>query len=78
MPYEVKSIDEGFKYLGFFLKPNCYSVNDWRWLIIKVEKIISNWCHRWLTLGGIFILVKSVLESIHVYCLYLAKVPKRI
>jgi hypothetical protein len=78
LPYEVKSLEEGFKYLGLFLKPNCYSVNDWRWLLIKVEKRISNWCHRWLSLGGKFILVKSFLESIHVYCISMAKIPKGI
>jgi hypothetical protein len=78
LPYEVKYLDVGFKYLGFFLKPNCYLINDWRWLLIKVEKKISNWCHRWLTLGGKFILVKSVLESISVYWLSLAKIPKSI
>jgi hypothetical protein len=38
LPYEVKPLDDGFKYLGFFLKPNCYVINDWRWLIKKVEK----------------------------------------
>jgi hypothetical protein len=64
LPFEVKPLDDGFKYLGFFLKPNCYLINDWRWLLKKVEKKISNWCHRWLTLGGRYILVKSVLESI--------------
>jgi hypothetical protein len=53
-------------------------VNDWKWLIIKVEQRISNLCHRWLTLGGRFILVKSILESIPVFWLSLAKVPKSI
>jgi hypothetical protein len=51
-PFEVKSIEEGFKYLGFFLKPNCFSCDDWFWLLQKVEKIIVTWCHRWLTLEG--------------------------
>jgi hypothetical protein len=78
LPYEVKYLDESFNYLGFFLKPNCHSVNDWRWMLIKVEKIISNWCHIWLTLGGKFILIKSVLESILVYWLSMAKIPKSI
>jgi hypothetical protein len=40
LPYEVKYLDESFNYLGFFLKPNCHSINDWRWMLIKVEKII--------------------------------------
>jgi hypothetical protein len=78
LPYEVKSIEVGFKYLGFFIKPNCYTLADWSWLQKKMEKRISNWSHRWLTLGGRFTLVKSVLESIHVYWISLAKIPKSI
>jgi hypothetical protein len=38
LPYEVKPLDDGFKYLVFFLKPNCYAINDWRCLIKRVEK----------------------------------------
>ena len=30
-------LDNGIKYLGFFLKPNCYSVSDWGWLVKKVQ-----------------------------------------
>jgi hypothetical protein len=51
-PYSFESIETGFKYLGFFLKPNCYKADDWRWLIKKFEKIIDHWCNRWLSLGG--------------------------
>jgi len=32
LPYEVKSLDASFKYLGFFIKPNCYTLVDWSWL----------------------------------------------
>ena len=28
-PYTIKLMDEGFKYLGFVLKPNAYSFKDW-------------------------------------------------
>jgi hypothetical protein len=77
-PFEVKPLETGFKYLGFFLKPNCYSLADWGWLEKKIEKRISSWSHRWLTLGGRVTLVKSVLESIPVYWLSLAKIPKSI
>jgi hypothetical protein len=42
--YNTKFInfDEGMKYLGFYLKPNCYKVSDWNWLIQKIEKRINN------------------------------------
>jgi len=61
MPYEIKSVDISFKYLGCYLKPNCYTNADWIWIEKKVEKIIANWSHRWLSLGGRYTLIKSVL-----------------
>lgn len=45
-PYKMASIDHGLCYLGYQLKPNCYSVDDWSWLIKKFEKHISYWCYR--------------------------------
>jgi hypothetical protein len=64
--------------LVVFLKPNCYNKVDWYWLVRKFEKMIANWSLRWLSLGGRVTLVKVVLESIHVYWLSLAKIPKSI
>jgi hypothetical protein len=32
-PNSEKNLDEGFKYLGFFLKPDRYRKDDWGWLI---------------------------------------------
>jgi hypothetical protein len=69
------NLEEGMKYLGFFLKPNGYRVVDWNWLSEKIAKRISNWTFRWLSLGGRLVLVKVVLQSILVYWLSLAKVP---
>jgi len=51
---------------------------DWLWLGKKFEKIISCWSHRWLTLGGRFILLKEVLESTSVYWISLEKISKSI
>jgi hypothetical protein len=36
LPYEHKELVEGFKYLGFDLKPNSYSHEDWLWLVKKI------------------------------------------
>jgi hypothetical protein len=76
LPFEVEYLEEGFKYLGFFLKPNCYTLVDWSWIINKIKKRTSNWCHRWLTLGDIFTLVKSFLENIHVFWISMDNIPK--
>lgn len=78
IPYNFGPLDGGFKYLGYFLKPNSYHVNDWLCLLKKIDSRINVWCNCWLSLGGRLVLLKSVLESILIYWLSLAKVPKSI
>jgi hypothetical protein len=51
-PFNFEELETGFKYLGFFLKTSMYRACDWCWLLKKIEKKISNWCFRWLSLGG--------------------------
>ena len=41
--YQTTPIEEGFKYLGFTLKPNCYSFQDWVWLYKNIESRINIW-----------------------------------
>jgi hypothetical protein len=47
---QVDSLNQGLKYLGFSLKPNCYRIGEWSWLIKKIEKKINNWTFRCLSL----------------------------
>jgi hypothetical protein len=75
-PYNVYGIQDGLKFLGFFIKPNDYGINDWRWLIAKAEKRINLWCIKWLSRDGWLVLVKSVLEAILVYWKSLYYIPK--
>ena len=49
--FPVDRIENGMKYLGFYLKPCRHLFRDWDWLIIKVEKRINNWSFRWLSKG---------------------------
>ena len=51
-PFKSNSIDNNFKYLGHFLKPENYLTKDWNWLVKKVEIRINNWCYRWIPMGG--------------------------
>jgi hypothetical protein len=75
--YDFKDLSGGggFNYLGYFLKLDSYRAEDWSWLIEKFEHRINHWCNRLLSLGGRYILVKSVLESLPVYWLALAHIP---
>jgi hypothetical protein len=75
-PFDVKPVEEGIKYLGCYIKQNCYNKTDWLWLEKKFDKRIANWSHRWFSLGGRLTLIKVVLESLPVYWLSLAKIPK--
>ena len=63
--YQTTSVEEGFKYLGFTLKPNCYRYHDS--LYKKNENIINIWEKQFLSIGGRLILLKSVLQSIPIY-----------
>jgi hypothetical protein len=40
-PFKFVDLNESFRYLGFFLRPANYRVEDWRWLIIKFERRIG-------------------------------------
>ena len=73
--YKVEQVESGFKYLVFFLKPNNYRVKDWNWLIKNIDKRISNWSYRFLTLGGSLTLIKTTLQSISIYWCSLVKLP---
>lgn len=45
-------IEVGFKYLGFYLKSNCYHKYDWNWLVPKVHKRIHSWSSCYLLEDG--------------------------
>ena len=76
--YKFESLENGFKYLGYFLSPNEYHVPKRLWLLNRIESRIGLWCNHWLSLGGRLILLNLVIESILVYWLSLAKIPKSI
>eukprot|EP00253_Pinus_taeda_P028927 PITA_28927 len=42
LPFDVLSMENPFKYLGFWLKPNASKKQDWNWLVAKIEARISH------------------------------------
>ena len=58
LPYSMVHISEGFKYLGFRLKPLGYRSSDWNWLVERFEMKINHWSFKLLSLGGRVILIK--------------------
>ena len=69
---------EGFKYFGYFLKPNSYKFNDWLWMVKKYENIIGHWVYMMLYLGGRLSLIKVVLIRILFFWFSMAQIPKSI
>ena len=78
IPVSVSPVDDGFKYLGFHLKPNSYSSRDCMWLYKKIESKISMWTNRFLSRGRKLVLLKFMLQSIPVYWESISYIPKGI
>eukprot|EP00253_Pinus_taeda_P018856 PITA_18856 len=76
--FPIHTMEEGLKYLGFWLKPGGYKIVDWIWLIIKVEKRLNAWYNMYLTRAGRLTLIKAVLEATLVYWMSLAWIPRGI
>eukprot|EP00253_Pinus_taeda_P034852 PITA_34852 len=50
-PFLIQSLEDPFKYLGFWLKHVVYKKEDWNWLIAKIESRTSHWSFRFLWTG---------------------------
>lgn len=77
-PYNPHPLDQGFKYLGYWIKPTGHKIADWTWLITKLENRISHWSHRFLSRVGRLVLIKSVLEATPVFWMALDWIPRDI
>lgn len=75
LPYSFHQLEDGFMYLGYYLKPNDYRSSDWMWLVKKFEWRIAHWTFRLLSIGGRLVLIKAVLTGIPVYWLSLHLIP---
>ena len=78
IPVSVAPLSEGLKYLGFQLKPNAYSFQDWTWLYKKINNRVSMWTNIFFSRGEHLVLLKAVLQSIPVYSASTYYIPKGI
>lgn len=78
LPLQFIDMNGGTKYLGYFVKPTNYLLNDWYWLVRRFEQRIGHWSMRQLSLGGRLTLAKAVLQNLGVYWFSLCKIPKTI
>ena len=45
IPFQVLELNDGLKYIGFYLKPSDHRKLDWMWLLAKLEKRLKIWSH---------------------------------
>jgi hypothetical protein len=76
--FSFGDLSNGFRYLGYTLKTGAQRAVDWAWLVKKVSSRIDLWCNRWLSLGGRYILIKSVLEGQAVFWMSMEALPRSI
>eukprot|EP00253_Pinus_taeda_P015495 PITA_15495 len=76
--FEVKSLEDSFKYMGFFLKPDNYMIKYWNWILAKLESKLKHWSYKCLSRAGRLVLIKSALMEIPIYWASLTWVPKGI
>jgi hypothetical protein len=60
------------------MKANDYVNSDWMWLYKSIEREVTSWCNRWVSLGRRLTLIKTVLDANPVYWLSMAFIPKGI
>lgn len=74
----ITPLQNEIHYLGYNIKPCNYRNQDWRWLIDKYKQKLMKWTHKFLSLGGKYILVQAVLQQIYVYWAQLFWIPNTI
>jgi hypothetical protein len=62
------------QYFGFLLKENKYGIEDWKYLLSRIDKRIHFWCNWWISMGGSLTVIKFVIEAILVYWHLLAMI----
>lgn len=67
LPFQRLYLGDGLKYVGFCIKPHSYKIEDWIWIVAKMEKILHNWNHRFLSRAGRLVLIKAILEATLIY-----------
>lgn len=77
-PFTLHPLDDGFRYLGYILKPHCYKITNWIWLVATIERRLNIWHHKHLSRDGHLVLLNAVLEATHLYCMSLTWIPRGI
>ena len=70
--------DFPFVYLGIKVGAKMTRIGNWDMVVNTLNKRLTGWKAKNLSIGGRVILIKSVLENLPIYYLSLYKVPKAV
>lgn len=73
--FKCKTATFPMKYLGVPLHDRRLKVNDWSFLISKIEKKLQNWKGQLLSIGGRHTLLNYVISAVPLYALSLYHIP---
>jgi len=65
-----------FQYLGILMHSRKLNYKDWKIIIDRIEKKLSNWKGKMLSFGGRLVLLNSVLSSLPVFMLFFFEIPR--
>jgi uncharacterized protein YpuA (DUF1002 family) len=54
------------------------SNKDWKMVEERIEKRLSSWKEKYLSVGGRLVLINSVLTSLVIFMMSFFKVPRRV
>ena len=74
----INKLEDSLTYLGYHLKLNIYKIRDWSCLMDKFLHRMDIGNHKWLSLGGRYTLIQSVLQQLSVYWSHLFSLSKAI
>jgi hypothetical protein len=74
--FGCKKVSYPFRYLGIHMHYRKLYNSDWRMIEERIEKKLSSWKEKYLSVGGRLMLINSVLMSLTMFMLSFFKYPK--
>jgi hypothetical protein len=65
-----------FKYLGIPMHYKRLNNKDWAMIEERIEKKLSSWKEKYLSVGGRLVLINSVLNDLPMFMLSIFEIPK--
>jgi hypothetical protein len=74
--FRCKKVSYPFKYLGIHMHYRRLNNKDWAMIEEHIEKKLSSWKVKYLSISGQLVLINSVLSSLPIFMLSFFKIPK--